>query len=193
MNDTIFHAIPETLETIELDTKKIGFAMSSERKTGSLLSILAAAKPDGHFLELGTGTGLSTAWLLSGMNESSRLDSVDNDIAVLEIAERHLSRDRRVTFHNCDGENFIKQTQSDTYDLIFADAWPGKFYLLEEALKLLKIGGFYIIDDMCPQPNWPSDHEDKVRHLLDELNGRSDLKVCRLAWASGIVICCRTV
>lgn len=193
MIDTIFHTVPVTLEAIERDTKNSGFTMPSERKTGSLLSILAAAKPDGHFLELGSGTGLSTAWLLSGMNQSASLDSVDNDNAVLEIARRHLGSDRRVTFHNYDGEDFIRQAQPDSYDLIFADAWPGKYSLFDETLGLLKIGGFYVIDDMCPQPNWPAGHKDKVEYLLDKLNGRSDLKICRLAWATGIVVCCRAV
>jgi predicted O-methyltransferase YrrM len=37
--------------------------------------------------------------------------------------------------------------------LIFADAWPGKYSDLEKALKLVKPGGFYIIDDMLTQPN----------------------------------------
>lgn len=193
MNDTIFHTIPETLEAIEQDTKKSAFTMPSERKTGSLLRTLASAKPDGHFLELGSGTGLSTAWLLSGMNQSALLDSVDNDNAVLEIARRHLDRDRRVIFHKCDGESFIKQAQPDSYDLIFADAWPGKYSLLDETLNLLKAGGFYIIDDMSPQSNWPKGHEDKVKHLLNKLNEYSHLKVCRIAWATGIVLCCRAV
>lgn len=193
MNDTIFHTIPETLEAIERDTKNSGFTMPSERKAGALLSILAAAKPDGRFLELGSGTGLSTAWLLSGMNQSALLDSVDNDNAVLEIARRHLGSDLRVTFHSCDGEDFIRQAQPDSYDLIFADAWPGKYSLLDETLGLLNMGGFYVIDDMCPQSNWPTGHKDKVGYLLDKLNSRSNLKVCRLAWTTGIVVCCRAV
>lgn len=191
MNDTLFHSIPGTLEAIELDTKNSDFTMSSERKTGSLLSTLAATKPDGHFLELGTGTGLSSAWLLSGMNQSALLDSVDDDQTALEIAQRHLDSDRRVTFHNCDGEDFIKQAQPDTYDLIFADTWPGKYSLLDETLELLKAGGLYVIDDMYPQPNWPDGHKDKAEHLLGKLNRYPHLRMCRLAWATGIVICCR--
>ncbi|MDR8393920.1 methyltransferase domain-containing protein [Aliifodinibius sp. S!AR15-10] len=192
MNDNTFHTIPENLEAIELDTENSGFSMSSDRKIGSLLSTLAAAKPDGHFLELGTGTGLATSWLLLGMNQSALLDSVDNDQEVLEIARRHFDRDKRVTFHNCDGGDFITREQPDTYDLIFADAWPGKYSLLDETLALLKVGGIYVIDDMSPQPNWPEGHADKAKHLLGKFNRCSHLKMCRLAWATGIVICCRT-
>lgn len=79
MKNTAFQQIPEALTSIEQDTKKSGFMMPSERKTGSLLRTLVSSKPDGRFLELGTGTVLSTAWLLSGMHPSTLLDSVDND------------------------------------------------------------------------------------------------------------------
>ena len=53
--------------------------MASEPKTGALLAALAASKPGGRLLELGTGTGLGTAWLLSGMDADSHLDTVDTD------------------------------------------------------------------------------------------------------------------
>lgn len=193
MKDTVFQKLPEPLKVIEQDTQESGFTMPSDRKTGSLLCTLVSAKPDGRFLELGTGTGLSTAWLLSGMHQSALLDSVEIDLTVLEIARHHLDSDRRVTFHHRDGEDFIRQAQPNSYDLIFADAWPGKYSLLDETLNLLKVGGFYIIDDMSPQSNWPKGHVDKVKHLLNKLNEYSHLNVCRLAWATGIVICCRAV
>jgi predicted O-methyltransferase YrrM len=41
------------------------------------------------------------------------------------------------------------------HDLIYADAWPGKFTDLDQALALLRIGGIYFIDDLLPQSNWP--------------------------------------
>jgi hypothetical protein len=42
------------------------------RGTGLFLRTLAASKPAGRFLELGTGTGVATAWLLDGMDHASR-------------------------------------------------------------------------------------------------------------------------
>lgn len=193
MDDSDFQFVPPELESVEFDTRESGFTMPSERKTGALLRTLASSKPGGQFLELGTGTGLSTAWLLSGMDSSASLDSVDNDESVLDIARRHLSRDSRVTFHHCDGEVFIRDAKPDYFDLIFADAWPGKYFLLDETLDLLKIGGMYVIDDMNPQPGWPEGHDKKAAGLLEQLNSYSHLSVCRLGWATGIVICSRIV
>ncbi len=108
MNDDRFGRAPAALEAILNDTAALGFTMASEPKTGALLAALAASKPGGRLLELGTGTGLGTAWLLSGMDADSHLDTVDTDPAVVAVARRHLGTDSRVTFHVMDGAEFIR-------------------------------------------------------------------------------------
>ena len=75
---------PPQLGAIEADTEGLGFALGSDPWTGSLLRTLAASKPRGSLLELGTGTGLATCWLLEGMDRQSTLLSVDNDEAVVD-------------------------------------------------------------------------------------------------------------
>jgi predicted O-methyltransferase YrrM len=59
---------PEQLSEIRRATEAAGFRMASDELTGSLLRGLAASKPKGALLELGTGTGMGTSWLLSGMD-----------------------------------------------------------------------------------------------------------------------------
>ena len=73
-----------------------------------MLATLAASKPGGRFLELGTGTGFGTAWLFSGMDDASRLETVDVDPEVVEVAKRYLSNDRRVTFTVMDGAEYLR-------------------------------------------------------------------------------------
>src|SRR5262249_16175717 len=107
MNDRHILNQPTALVAIIRETADLGFSMASEARTGSLLRTLAAAKPAGRFLELGTGTGVATAWLLAGMDRASRLESVDNDPTVVAIARKHLGSDRRVTFHVEDGATFV--------------------------------------------------------------------------------------
>ncbi len=182
--------IPPFLPEIEEATRAIGFTMASDRLTGALLCTLAASKPGGTFLELGTGTGLATAWLLAGMDAASRLLTVDNDPAVVAVAERHLGGDGRVAFHVMDGAVFLRSlhAQGSAFDLIFADTWPGKYTDLDNALSLLKIGGLYVVDDMLPQPNWPEDHPPKVAALISLLDGRDDLRLARLDWSTGLML-----
>ena len=91
--------VPKLVTVIEKETTAMGFKMASDYQTGSLLRILASTKPSGNVLELGTGIGLSTCWLLEGMDRNSTLITVDNDPCVVEVAKKHLSEDTRVSFH----------------------------------------------------------------------------------------------
>ena len=100
-------SFPRALDAIMRDTERIGFTMGSEASTGTLLCALAASKPGGRLLELGTGTGIATAWILAGMDETSRLETIDTDPEAQEIARRHLGDDRRITFHLSDAAAFL--------------------------------------------------------------------------------------
>jgi predicted O-methyltransferase YrrM len=179
---------PLAYAAIKEDTERNNFSMPSEILTCSLLRTLAATKPGGNFLELGTGTGLSTAWILDGMDAGSRLTSVDNDAQVQAIAQQHLT-DKRLTLVCADGNEWIINNANNKFDVIFADAWPGKYNLLDETLGMLEKGGLYIIDDMLPQSNWPAGHQDNVDRLLVDLDKREDIVLTEQNWASGIVIC----
>ena len=65
--------LPKFYSEIKSDSEKITFSMPSDLQTGSFLRTLTATKKDGRFLELGTGTGLSLAWMIEGMSENSNL------------------------------------------------------------------------------------------------------------------------
>jgi predicted O-methyltransferase YrrM len=166
----------------------LGFKMASTRRTGAMLRALAASKPGGRILELGTGTGAGTAWLLQGMNANSSLDTVDNDAASVAVAKRHLGHDPRIRFHLVDGSAFLRDRAQERFDLVFADTWPGKFTDLDAALSLLDPGGLYVIDDMLPQPSWPEDHAPKIPRLMEQLASRADLALWPLDWDTGVVV-----
>jgi predicted O-methyltransferase YrrM len=191
MNDAEIRREPAAIRSIVADTQAMSFNMLSEPKVGALLATLAASKPSGRFLELGTGTGHGTAWLLAGMDAASTLDTVDTDESVVAVAQRHLGGDGRVRFHIIDGATFLHDARSERFDLIYADAWPGKFSHLEEALALLRPGGIYVIDDLLPQPNWPEGHAPKVPALVDDIERREQFAAVRLAWASGLMLVVR--
>ena len=192
MTDNEIARRPAALEAILAETSALGFTMASEPKVGALLAALAASKPGGRLLELGTGTGHGTAWLLSGMDQRATLDTVDNDASVAAVAQRNLTSDFRVTFHIADGAEFVQRAPRSAFDLIYADAWPGKFSHLDETLALLRPGGIYVIDDLLPQPNWPDGHAPKVPVLIDSLERRPEFVTTRLAWASGLMLVVRS-
>jgi predicted O-methyltransferase YrrM len=182
---------PAALARILAGTADLRFDMASEPRTGALLRTLAESKPVGRFLELGTGTGIATAWLLDGMDSASALTSVDVDPAFQEIAREAFSNDHRLTLVTEDALTFLKRQPAATYDLVFADAFAGKYDGLDEALRVVKPGGFYVIDDMLPQPNWPDDHSPKVSALIATLGAHAGFQMVPLAWASGIAVAVR--
>jgi len=193
MDDVQTIKVPDTLPAIESDTRDFGFDMSSERQAGALLRALVASKPNGRFLELGTGTGLCTSWILDGMSPSSSLVSIDIDQKASAIAHKHLGHDPRLSLIITDANRWLKTYASFQFDLIFADALPGKYENFENAWNKLALGGFYVIDDMLPHDNWPDGHHVNVERLLSDLDERSDCKLVRMCWSSGLVIAARTI
>ncbi|MEQ8534646.1 MAG: class I SAM-dependent methyltransferase [Imperialibacter sp.] len=188
MTDEIKQAIPAAYRGIAVATEKAGFTMASDPLTGSLLRTLAASKPLGSFLELGTGTGLSTSWILSGMDQKSSLVSLDNDETLIGIAADFLDHDSRLQFVCSDGEEWLLANSSLQFDYIFADTWHGKYLMLDDVLAMLKPGGLYIIDDMLPQPNWPEGHHLKALRLVEELEKNESLLLTKQTWSTGIVV-----
>jgi predicted O-methyltransferase YrrM len=183
---------PAALAAILERTEALAFPMPSEPRTGAMLRVLAASKPGGRLLELGTGTGLSAAWLLDGMDRDARLTSVDVDPGSQAVAREILGGDSRLEIVTMDAAVFLRRQTPETFDLIFGDAMPGKYECLDEALVLLRPGGLYVIDDMLPQTNWPENHAAKVPRLIADLAGRAAFRIVSLAWSSGLVLVARS-
>ncbi|REK18342.1 MAG: methyltransferase domain-containing protein [Planctomycetota bacterium] len=188
MDDTHQLRPPVILADLETGTRAVGFKLASDPLTGALLRTLAASKPGGRLLEIGTGTGMGTAWLLAGMDAGATLLSIENDARFLDVARRCLGDDSRVTFRQADAACVLAELPKSSFDLIFADTWAGKYTHLEEALSLLAPGGLYVVDDMLPQSTWPEGHAEKAARLVAELDAREDLVVTKMCWATGIIL-----
>ncbi len=182
---------PDKLGTLVARMRETGFDMASEPRTGALLRALAASKPAGRLVELGTGTGVGTCWLLDGADSSARLVSIDNDPVPQAVARDVLGSDPRLELVYGDAADWLRASQARSADLVFADAWVGKFDLLELSLDLLKPGGIWIGDDLLPQKNWPDGHALRVPALIASITAIKGFVVLPMAWASGIVLAVR--
>jgi predicted O-methyltransferase YrrM len=171
-----------------------GFTMSSAPQDGRLLAALAAAKPGGAFLELGTGAGLGTVSLLSGMDPAARLVTVELSETLSRTAREEIA-DPRVEWVVADGGDWLTAAaaRGDRYDLVFADTWPGKFTHLDEALSLVAPGGFFVVDDLLPVPTWTSAHQADVDALTARLGSLPGWHSFRANEGSGVLVCTRAV
>lgn len=188
MNDAINLQPPFSLPAIQAKSTEIGFTMPSDLYIGSLLRTLMASKPGGHFLELGTGVGLSLSWMVDGLIGGSSLITVDNDPTLTKIGKDFFGEDERLEIICQDGTEWIHGYVGPKFDLVFADAWPGKYSETDEILALIAPGGFYVVDDMTAQPNWPAGHEDKVAWLVNYLEERDDFMLTKMSWSTGVIV-----
>lgn len=183
---------PATLEGILLDAAELGFAMSCDERTGSLLATLAASKPGGHMVELGTGVGAGAAWLLHGMSPDARLTSVEADAVRQAVAAGHLGEDPRVSFRTVDADIWLDTYDGPPLSLAYVDCRPGKFHRLGDIVDLLEPGGLYVVDDLLPQPTWPHDHQLRVDAFLAHLPDVANLQWRTLRWSSSLLLGTRT-
>ena len=180
--------LPRQLREIEARTRETGFNMASGRGLGSLLRVLAGTVKSGRLLEIGTGTGLSLAWMIDGMDSGSALVSIDNDPELTAIARGFHGHDTRVELLCTDAAAWIRAYNGPKFDLVFADAWPGKYSELPEVLDLIGPGGIYLVDDLLEQPNWPSGHGNYVSGFLSYMESRTDFDCSFLNWETGILL-----
>lgn len=192
MKDSNIQDLPTIHPQIEAKSKEIGFTMPSDLYIGTLLKTLMSSKPNGNFLELGTGIGLSLSWMVDGLQgKETHLTSVDNDPKLIAIAEDFFGGKNQISLVCQDGTEWIKAYNGPAFDLVFADAWPGKYSETNDILKLIKPGGFYVIDDMTAQPNWPEGHTDKVDWLVNYLEEREDFVLTKMNWSTGVIVAVR--
>jgi predicted O-methyltransferase YrrM len=123
------------------------------------------------------------------MDKTSTLWTVELEETYSQVAQQVLAHDKRIKFFVEDGTAFLERHKLERFDFIFADTWPGKYWSLDIALNMVKPGGFYIIDDMIEQPNWPEGHAEKAKALLETLDKYEEFAISKLNWSTGVVIC----
>lgn len=178
---------PDQLAVIEEMADLLGFRMSCEERAGSLLATLAASKPGGKFLEIGTGVGAGVAWMLSGMDAGARLTTIEIDPRIHAAAAETFVDDARVEFVCADAGRWLREYQGEPIDLAFVDWRPGKFDQLDTLADLLAPGGLYVVDDLLPQDTWPVDHPGRIEQFWQSWP-RQDMVATPIGWASGLLV-----
>lgn len=169
-----------------------GFPMSCDPAVGRLLAVLAAHLPeDARVLELGTGTGVGTAWIVSGLlpRTDVTVTSVEKDPETAAAAAGGYWPS--FVDLRCDDALGVL-AEGGTFDLIFADAPGGKWEGLDRSVAALRPHGLLIVDDMTPEPDWTDSHrasQDSVRQALVSAPG---LASAELAVGSGVILSVRS-
>ncbi|MCB5906173.1 O-methyltransferase [Streptomyces pinistramenti] len=186
MDDSPLHH-PAAAAGIRARNTALGFHGSCQDRTGALLRTLAALKPGGRLLELGTGTGAGTAWILDGMSSDAHLVTVERDPELAAVASDLLRSDHRVEFTVDDLHEWMPQQRGQTFDFVFVDCRLAKQHH-ETVLGLLRPGAVYVADDLHPGTGWgPQDVVARDEYLAT-LAADPRLRPTLLDWSSGLVV-----
>lgn len=184
-------ALPELVRDATDLAHAHAFLLASTPETGAFLAAMAATVPlDGRILELGTGIGIGTGWLVHGLGDRQdvQIRSVDVHAGFVELAAS-LSWPSYVTLDVQDGHDALRVAQ--TYDLIFADAPAGKWSALDDTVAALTPTGRLVVDDMTPERFQDTLHERKTSEVREALLGHPDLVVVEIGWSTGLMLCVR--
>jgi predicted O-methyltransferase YrrM len=144
--------LPPLVQQAYAAARRVGFPLTAAESTGTGCACLPAA---GRFLamlaasctrigELGTGTGIGTAWMASAMPAECTLVTAEIDEQRAAAAREVFADDPRVTVVT--GDSFSAISLGGPYDLLFSDGGGG----LETLVDLLTIGGRVVMDDVTP-------------------------------------------
>lgn len=166
-------AVPELVRQAHRHAEALGFPLAPAGRRigqslpptattpmdGALLRALAAARPGGLIGEIGTGPGVGTAWLLSGINPSTRLLSCDIDQRLANAAKAFFVDWPNVEVLHGDWAEVL--APRGPFDLLFYDADAQQALSdrknWDRIVALLNVGGQVVMDDLFPVEMWPED------------------------------------
>jgi predicted O-methyltransferase YrrM len=162
------NAVPEIVAKALDLARQRGFITSTRSETGRLLATLAASR-GGTLAELGTGTGVGSAWLASGAPPKARIVSAELD-SVLAEEVQHLFAD--VDNVEIIAGDWSTLSEYAPFSLLFIDVRE-VMANLDALADLLEPGGIAVLDDFVPSSHWPpivDGHVDTIREqwLTDE-------------------------
>jgi predicted O-methyltransferase YrrM len=120
--------------------------------TGAYLRHLAHVLNAQSVVEIGTGSGVGSLWLLEGMIASGTLTSIDDEmehstVAKLALADANIEQSRYRLITNSVMDVMTKLTDR-AYDLVVFRHNPEDLsFAISEAHRILRSGGVFVIDN----------------------------------------------
>ena len=132
-------------------SRKAGYASFCRNETGRLLAALAATR-DGTMAEFGTGCGVGTAWLRSGVRGDARIVTAELDTRLAEAAAVIFEDDEQVEVLSADWSTLLDK---GPFSLLFLDSGEPKAVGVDAIADLVEAGGIVVLDDFTPCEIWP--------------------------------------
>ncbi len=160
--------VPPLVEKALALTERLGFGKSCLPEVGRLLHVLASSRGRGRVAEIGTGTGVGAAWIVSALPPQTPFFTTEIDPERAAAARELFAADENVRVLEGDWRELLRPEAP--FDLVFYDA-AKQLRPREDGdlvVGLLAPGGIAVLDDLTPGFAGP----DPVREFW---LGRADL------------------
>ncbi|MEI2715882.1 MAG: O-methyltransferase [Candidatus Nanopelagicales bacterium] len=192
-----FAAEDEVLTTAREKAAELGCVPISGG-SGALLRFVARAISAAHVVEIGTGAGVSTLWLLRGMTDDGVITSIDIELEHQRVARETLAaaeiaqgRYRLIAGRALD---VLPRLTDGAYDMVLVDADKSEYTLyFEQALRLLRPGGVIAFDnalwgDRVADPAQRDAATVALRDLVTLVRGHEDLTPVLVPSGDGLLL-----
>ncbi len=133
-------------------SRRAGYVSFCRNETGRLLATLAATRT-GTMAEFGTGCGVGTAWLRSGVRGSdARILTAELNPKLASAAAEIFTDDPLVDVLEADWSTL---TDKGPYSLLFLDSGEPSEVGVDSIADLVAPGGIVVLDDFVPCAMWP--------------------------------------
>lgn len=140
----------------EQEITRVDVAPSVGPETGRLLSFLIQAMKCQSVLEIGTCQGYSALWMAEGLkNTAGKLTAIESNELIIEEAKEHFTAAglANTEFIIGDANLILKELPASSFDLILQDSTKAMYIdMLEDCIRVLKVGGILISDDILFKP-----------------------------------------
>jgi len=170
--------VPPLVEKALALTERLGFERSCRPEVGRLLHVLAASRGRERVAEIGTGTGVGAAWIVSALPPQTPFFTTEIDGPRAAAARELFTADENV--HVLEGDWRELLPPESPFDLVFYDAMK-QLRPQEDGelvVGLLAPGGIAVLDDLTPRFAGP----DPVREFW---LGRPDLAATEILTTPG--------
>ncbi|UDM74028.1 O-methyltransferase [Vagococcus fluvialis] len=175
-------------------------------ETASFLKFFLKQIKAKNVLEVGTAIGFSASLMLDAMGEGSHVTTIDRFDVMIKKAKANFEKlgvQEQVTLLEGDAKEVLP-TLEGPYDFIFMDSAKSKYIeFLPECLRLLKVDGVLMIDDVFQAGTIMHDIKEiprsqrtiyrKLNELYDVVLNHEDLTVTILPLGDGVLMISKDV
>lgn len=147
--------VPPLVERALALAEELGFERSCTEEVGRLLHVLAASRGRERVAEIGTGTGVGAAWIVSALAPGTPFYTAEVDAARGAAATALFASDPNVHVLVGDWRDLLPPEAP--FDLVFFDAAKQARPVEDGELVvgLLAPGGIAVLDDLTPGREGP--------------------------------------